>query len=101
MKQKTNPAQTNTLLSLGFPSPSIYVHCGTDGSSFCAYTIGELIGFLSLIKKDLTVWKDSTSGFWYVDMDDDRVGLDKKLVTALFDACKSQADEIIAQLEKQ
>ena len=39
--------------------------------------------------------------FAVMDMDDDRVGLDKKLVTALFDACKSQAEEIIAQLEKQ
>ena len=83
MKLYTSKEQTELLVEIGFPKP---VGIGYN------YSIGELIAFLEA-NTDISIWYDGKSGYWYVDYDLRRVGLDEYLINALYFACKKLKEE--------
>ena len=109
MKLHTSKEQTQHLIDLGFPTPTNTIE--VDGypltllddyasttdrfgwvKCYYGYTIGELIAFLEA-NTDISIWYDGKSGYWYVDYDLRRVGLDEYLINALYFACKKLKEE--------
>ena len=93
MKQYTSKDQTAKLIELGVPKPkSICLSSDNDVMVRGAYSIGELIAFMEA-NADISIWYDGKYGYWYVDYDLRRVGLDEHLINALYFACATLKEE--------
>lgn len=93
MKQFTNKEQTQHLIELGFPRPDSISEVNYFDEAYTTetefeydYSIGELIGFLEA-NTGIEIWYDGNYHYWYIDYDLRRVGIDKHLINALYDAC--------------
>ena len=100
MKQYTSKEQSAKLIELGFPKPQSIESIDTEfDSAFdehtiynMRYSIGELIAFMEA-NADISIWYDGNYGYWSVDYDLRRVGLDEHLINALYFACKKLKEE--------